>query len=278
MRIRVGQIPYLNSEVFYYGMASEDVDLVPLVPRALSSAALEDRVDAGPIPLVTCFDLEDRFEPLGDYCIATVERARSILLFSKKPIEELGGAVVGVSGETSTSVRLMKVLLSHRFNVEPRSYVSLDEPRDAFLLIGDEALRNRNGVPAYPYQYDLGQEWHRWTGLPFVFARWVVRRDLDRETAARLDSLLARSVERGLAQVETIAEARRDLAMSRAEIVEYVRSFHYRLGAEELKAIDRFRELLALEGSTLNARHLAAVSEEISSPSPLRGRIHKLML
>lgn len=84
MRTRVGQIPYLNSEVFYYGMASEDVDLVPLVPRALSSAALEDRVDAGPIPLVTCFDLEDRFEPLGDYCIATVERARSILLFSQK--------------------------------------------------------------------------------------------------------------------------------------------------------------------------------------------------
>ena len=248
MTARIGRIPYLNSEVFYYGMAADDVDLIPLVPRALSMVALENGLDAGPVPLVTCFELEDAFEPLGDYCIATVEKSRSILFFSKRPIEELDGAVVGVTDQTSTSVRLMKALLTHRFKVEPSRYGPLEMPgEDAFLLIGDEALRNRNGVAGYPYLYDLGEEWHRWTGLPFVFARWVVRRGLGGETVQRLEGLLSRSISRGLAHVEEIAATRKDLGMSREEIVEYIRSFHYRLGAEELKAIDRFRGLLEKE-------------------------------
>ena len=264
MTARIGRIPYLNSEVFYYGMAGEaDVELHPLTPRALSGAATEGGLDAGPVPLVTCFELEDTFKPLGDFCIATVEKARSILLYSKRPIEELTGAVVGVTGETSTSVRLMKTLFAWRFNVSPRQYVGLDDgPTDAFLLIGDDALRNRRGVPGYSYLYDLGQEWHEWTGLPFVFARWVVRRDVDDDKIRRLEALISHSIERGLAAVEEIAAVRQDLNMTPEEIIEYVRSFHYHLGDEEMMAIEKFRSLLSdlptelPLGLTINARRV----------------------
>jgi len=246
MPIRVGQIPYLNSEVFYYSMASQEgIELFPLVPRALSDSAGDGGIDAGPVPLVTCFELEDRFVPLGDYCIATVEKARSILLYSKVPVEELDGATVGVTGESSTSVRLLKALLRHRFGVRPVAYVSLQESSDAFLLIGDEALRNRNSVEGYPYRYDLGEEWHQWTGLPFVFARWMVRKDLPYQTVARLDALLARSITDGLSNLGAVAEARRDLGMSPGEIAEYVTSFHYRLGPGEHQAMTLFRDLLS---------------------------------
>ena len=247
MTTRIGRIPYLNSEVFYYSMAGEPgIGITPLVPRALSNAASEGGLDAGPVPLVTCFELEDAFKPLGNFCIATVEKAHSILLFSKRPIDELNDAVVGVTGETSTSVRLMNILFAERFNVTPSRYVDLNEiSRDAFLLIGDEALRNRCGVPGYPYLYDLGQEWYEWTGLPFVFARWVVRRDLADDKIRWMESLLSRSIEQGLADVHKIAASRRDLDMSDDEVIEYVRSFHYRLGEDELKAIDKFRTLLS---------------------------------
>ena len=224
--------------------AEMDVELAPLVPRALSSAAADGGIDAGPLPLVTCFELGHTFKPLGDFCIATLEKARSILLYSKRPIDELSGAVVGVTGETSTSVQLMKALLSRRFRVIPRRYIGLhDGAMDAFLLIGDEALRRRRGVPGYPYLYDLGQEWHEWTGLPFVFARWVVRRDLDGEKIRWLESMLTRSIEKGLACVEEIAASRTDLGMTREEIVEYVRSFRYRLAAPELQSIEKFHSL-----------------------------------
>ena len=246
MTTRIGRIPYLNSEVFYYGMAGETgVELRPLVPRALSNSASEGGLDAGPVPLVTCFELEDTFKPLGNFCIATVEKAHSILLFSMRPMDELNDAVVGVTGETSTSVRLMKILFAERFSVTPRSYVGIqEEDADAFLLIGDEALRNQRGVPGYPYLYDLGQEWHQWTGLPFVFARWVVRRDLADDKVRWLESLITRSIEQGLADVDKIAASRQDLNMTPEEVIEYVRSFHYHLGEDELKAIEKFRTLL----------------------------------
>jgi len=247
MGIKIGQIPYLNSEVFYHGMTSEFLELVPLVPRALSSAALADRIDAGPVPLVTCFTLEDRFVPLGDYCIATQEKSHSIFLFSKRPIEELSDTVIGVTGETSTSVRLMKVLFHHRFKVIPKEYVALERNKEAFLLIGDEALRNRTGLSMYPFKYDLGEEWYRWTGLPFVFARWVVRKDLDPGLVQWLNVSIAQSIRKGLAEVQQIADIRKDLNMNRNEIVDYICSFHYRLGANELKSIDRFKELLTTE-------------------------------
>jgi len=247
MTIRIGQIPYLNSEVFYRGMDPSVVELAPLVPRALSGAAEDGWVDAGPVPLVTCFELEDRFEPLGSFCIATVERARSILFYSRTPIEQLDGAAVGVTGETSTSVRLLKALLNHRFAVMPRSFDAVSDSNDAFLLIGDEALRNRQGVAGHPYQYDLGEVWHQWTGLPFVFARWVARRDLDRKLAAWIEAALDQNIDRNLAQVEQIAVERRDLGMSPDEVMEYVRSFHYRLGAPELESIEKFRGLLKEE-------------------------------
>ena len=60
-----------------------------------------------------------------------------------------------------------------------------------------------------------------------------------------MEALLSRSIELGLAAVEEIAAARRDLDMTREEIIEYVRSFHYQLGDEEMKAVDKFRRLLA---------------------------------
>ena len=247
MTTRIGCIPYLNSEVFYYGMAGEpDIELFPLIPSALSRAAVEDGIDAGPVPLVTCFELEDTFKPLGAYCIATVGKARSIFLYSKRPIEDLNGTVMGVTAETTTSVRLMKTLLAMRFQVTPGRYVDLDHSsKDAFLIIGDEALRNRRGVPGYPFLYDLGEEWHQWTGLPFVFARWVVRRDLDEEKVRWLESLLSRSIDCGLANVDKIAASRQDLNMTSGEVIEYVRSFHYHLGEDELKSIQRFRTLLS---------------------------------
>ena len=55
MTIRVGRIPYLNSEPFYYKLDREDIELVTLVPRALAQAVEEGTIDAGPIPVVDFF-------------------------------------------------------------------------------------------------------------------------------------------------------------------------------------------------------------------------------
>jgi chorismate dehydratase len=248
MLLKIGQIPYLNSVLFYHNLedqVAEGVELIPLVPRQLSGAAVEDSVDAGPVPLVTCWDIEDRYEPLGDFCIATPKKAHSILLFSKRPFEELSGTQVGVTGETSTSVRLMKVLLANVYKVKPAAYVNLDWPRnDAFLLIGDEALLHRRGVDSYPHVVDLGEVWSDWTGLPFVFARWVVKRALDPDIKCALADALGKSLDEGWKHIDSLVKPHeKALSMDVPEMRAYLEAFHFRMGDGEHEAVKRFKQL-----------------------------------
>ena len=244
MKIRVGRNPYLNSEPFYYELVRDDIELLPLVPSATYAACERGEVDAAPLPLADYFRLQDRFNRLGQFCIATQEKAASVLLYSTRRIQDLDGATVGVTSETSTSRRLLQVLLTHRFEVKPAAYVSLDEPNDAFLIIGDEALRRRYGVPSYPYRYDLGQEWFRWTGMPFVFAVWVVKNELSHQKVVYLENVLYSCIDEGLEHMHVIAENRQDVRMSTKEIVDYYRGFRYWAGVSELKAIERFQGYL----------------------------------
>ena len=244
--IRIGKIPYLNSILFFHGLENEPgVRLEPLVPRALSSAVAEDEVDAGPVPLVTTWEFEDRFVPLGDFCISSIDRARSILFFSKRPFDRLDGATIGVTNETSTSVRLMKTLLTHAWRVRPARFTHVDWPNnDAFLLIGDEALMHRRGVKDYPHVADLGEVWRKWTGLPFVFARWMVRTSLPDADKARLVSMLDASIAEGWAHFERVVAPRTaELNMTIEEMREYLQGFRFRMSAAEQQAIGKFREL-----------------------------------
>ena len=237
-------MPYLNSEPFYWDMVRDDIELHSLVPSAIARAAEQGEIDAGPFSLVDFFRLEDRYSQLGRFCIATVAKSRSVLVYSKRPIEELQGATIAVTGDTSTSRRLLEVLLTHKYQVKPASYVSLDQPNDAFLLIGDDALRRRYGVPNYPYRYDLGEEWHRWTNMPFVFALWAIRRDISPQTATYLENVLYSCVDEGLEHMYTIGQNREDVRMSPKEIVEYYQGLRYWTGVGEIKAIERFRGYL----------------------------------
>ena len=248
MRTRVGKIPYLNSEPFYYRMVRDDIELIPLVPSDLSRAAEAGEIDAGPVPIVDCFRLEDRFTQLGQFCIATLNKSRSILLYSKRPIHDLGEATIGITGETSTSRRLLQVLLTYRFEIEPKEYVTLKDESDAFLLIGDDALRRRYGVPGYPYRYDLGEEWNKWTGMPFVFALWVVDKDMPQKRMTYLENVLYTCVDEGLEHMAQIGQRREDVRMSGKEIIEYYQGFRYWAGVGELKAIAKFREYLTSLG------------------------------
>ena len=46
----------------------------------------------------------------------------------------------------------------------------------AGLVIGDRALQQRK---VSPFIYDLGLEWEKLSGLPFVFAAWISNKKLD---------------------------------------------------------------------------------------------------
>ena len=258
MTIPIGKMPYLNSVLFYQGFDGTPFDLQPMVPTAMAKAAHEGRVDAGPIPLLDALALmHDGFEPLGGLCIATARLARSILLYSKVPIDELAGKTVAVTDETSTAARLLRVLLSLRFGVEPHRYAGLDAPYDAALFIGDSALKLRHGIPGYPHRYDLGEIWQQWTGLPTVFALWVARRSMPSEAKASLERAVRVGLEAGLDELPEAAAGRPDLGMNGRDVREYLEGFSFEAGEPERQAIERFTgyvERLPKNEEVLHAR------------------------
>src|SRR5262245_55451088 len=118
--LRVGRIPYLNCEPFFHRLTG--VELVDLIPRRLGEAMAASALDAGPLSLMDYVRLESRLVPLP-YGIGCPTGARSVLVFSDRPLAQLAGVRIGVTGETSTSVELLRVLLAMRHVVEPAAWV-----------------------------------------------------------------------------------------------------------------------------------------------------------
>src|SRR5690606_5167870 len=93
---------------------------------------------------------------------------------------DLGGGVVGIPTASATSVVLLKILMKHRWGVEP-TYRWFDQASEdpfaggaeAALFIGDIALKP-DLYPGIDVRLDLGAEWWAETGLPFAFAIWQV--------------------------------------------------------------------------------------------------------
>jgi chorismate dehydratase len=244
--LRVGRISYLNVEPFFHAFPWPIAASLP--PRALGEEVAAGRVDAGPLALADCLRLEDTVTRLP-FGIVGPTRSQSVLLFSDRPLRELGGSRIAVTGETSTSVRLLRILLAFRHEVPAATLVGLDAPADATLLIGDVALRALRGRWPRPLCFDLGEEWTEWTGLPMVFAAWAVRLAVPASERRELEAVLGTALETGMASLPAIAARRRDVGLSEAEIVEYLRSFTYRIGPAEEKAVVEYRRLVALLGA-----------------------------
>lgn len=241
--LKIGHVPYLNCEPFFAFLSGFEISR--LNPRMVGRAVAEGTVDAGPLSLVDFLRSDLELTPLP-FGIATRGAAGSVLLFSHRPLSELGGAVLGVTPETCTSVEILRILLTLKYEAVPRAWVGLDEPCDAVLFIGDQAIRTLKSRPQFPHVTDLASEWVSWTGLPCVFARWAVRASVPETEQIALRDALSEALDRGLATLPRIAQTRRDTGFSEAEVVNYLKGFTYRLGDEAEKAIAEFSRLLSL--------------------------------
>jgi chorismate dehydratase len=248
MRLVIGQISYLNSQPFYPLLCEHR--LIPTPPSELGKMANKGEIDAGILAAADFLLYEKRYEPVAGLGIANGEEVRSILFLSRRPMSELDGARIGITEDTSTSVRLLRILLEIRDGNTPREYVrGLRDEADAFLVIGNEALwRNQTPTPDFPYRYDLATEWWNWTGLPFVFALWTARRSLPNNVKGDFADLLERSFRVGMSQIDDFAEQFAGELGQREVLASYLRNFRYRLGPEEMKGFQEFRRLSQASG------------------------------
>ena len=171
-------------------------------------------------------------------------QAGSVKLHSKIPIVELAGKTVAVPWESPTSVKLLQVLLEVKYGVKPAAYVKETEPHEAQLLVGNLGLRHRRGLREHPHIYDLGEEWNRWTNLPFVFARWALRNDVERADALMIEDSLYTSLQDWSDGLYRVLGPAIPLPIHPQEIHMYTQGLRYFMGRPEEKSVTRFQEYL----------------------------------
>lgn len=245
------RIPYANTAPFYALWGDAPFAVRNLVPRDLGREAEAGTVDLGIMAAGDYLRLKPRFELLGPLGVAARGAVQSVLLFSRRPAAALEGALVSVTPETSTSIRLLRLLLGVRRGFRDVRLVRGLEPSqaDALLLIGDQAMRTRKRPPeGFVHTLDLGEDWLDWTGLPFVYAVWAVRASLEPATRADLRAFVEASLAAGLASLPEVARRETGPGWSADEVEAYLRRFTYRFGPEEMAALDRFESLLEEHG------------------------------
>ncbi|MCH7713859.1 MAG: hypothetical protein IIC99_09575 [Chloroflexi bacterium] len=251
MAIKVARIPYLGCEPFYYDMDRRGIQLLNMASNTTAAALRNGEIDSAPVPMTDCLGLDDRFQPIAGFCITAAGSSGASVLHSKVPITELNGSPISIPEEASTSRSLLQILLTLKHGIKPGPFVdSQNDPdsHDALLLVGNQSLRRRRGVRGFPHKYDLAQEWSEWTGLPFVFSRWMVRADMDRADASILEDALYVGQEDWLDNLYKMSGPRDDLLMLPKDVLEHVQSLRFYMGVTEQKSIELFTQHLSSLG------------------------------
>ena len=228
----------------YFDMDKRGIEVEEIPPNEMVAAIADGRLQGGLAPLVDTFNLDDSLRTVSGFCVATIASAVSVKLHSKTPIEELSGCAVAVPDEAPTAVKLLQVLLSVKHGVKPAAYVTEDDPHEARLLVGNLGLRHRRGLRDHPNTYDLGEEWQRWTNLPFVFARWVLRKDLERQDALVIEDSLYTSLQDWADGLYRVSGPSDKVPVHPSEIHTYTQGLRYFMGVPEERSVALFQEYL----------------------------------
>jgi len=179
-------VSYLNTKPLLYGLEhgqmSNEVELVLDYPANLVRLLQSNQIDIGLIPVGALPSLGD-YHIISDYCIGTEGEVASVAVFSEVPMEEIDTVLLDY--QSRTSVMLCKILFEKHWkkkvqfiDAKDESYIDNIRGNVAGLVIGDRALKIRD---KFKFKFDLGLAWKEMTGLPFVFAVWVRKKEISGE-------------------------------------------------------------------------------------------------
>jgi len=233
-------VQYLNSKPLIYGF---DGRVIFDHPSGLARDLAAGKLDVALVPTFEALRSPHYTlaEGVGIACDGPVY---SVFLAHRGPLAELGS--VALDPASLTSVHLLQVLLREYHGARPELHdlSAFPEKAEAALIIGNQAIEFRQQDPDGYQILDLGEEWKRCTGLPFVFAPWLLRPDLPE--AARVAEELRALKRHGIAHLDDIIRAEpRDPAFTREYLTRHIR---FELGDREKAGIAKYGELLAKHG------------------------------
>lgn len=278
-KIPIGRISYINVSPIYHGMdhgeCPEWLAMKTLPPATLNAMLKSGEVVMSPVSSAAYARNASEWLLLPDFSISCNGKVLSVLFVSEVPMEALTeGDRVMVTEESATSVDLLRILLGKRGAAPVLEPGRVHAPSDLLpgvrgaLVIGDAALLS-DWRGAFPYVYDLGEEWKMMTGLPFVFAVWAIRREFCILAPAVVEDLVAclnRSRANGLANRRGIVEdAHVKTGLSPEILNDYFNHLVVTLGPEEIEGMTVFFDELAAAG-ILPEKITPAFALPLSSP------------
>jgi chorismate dehydratase len=196
-KLKISAVSYLNTLPFIYAIESYftlPFELSLDYPSICANKMMNGLVDIALVPVVVIPNLID-CNVITSYCIGADGPVASVMLYSQVPLTQISS--VYMDYQSLTSVNLVKVLSKKFWDITPQwlkaedGYENKIEGNRAGVVIGDRALE-MNGQ--FEYQYDLADEWKKYSGLPFAFACWVAQSHVEMQVVDSFNKAIGQGI------------------------------------------------------------------------------------
>ncbi|WP_177504232.1 menaquinone biosynthetic enzyme MqnA/MqnD family protein [Anaerosinus sp.] len=257
-KAKLGHINFINCLPLTYSFEKEGfgkgLNITSAVPTVLNNDIVNNRLDVSPVSSIVYARNSEKFLIMPDVAISADGNVQSIILVSKKPIEELTNDKIILTAKSATSHCLLKIVLNKAYGARPNYYIRIIDmnriiPEDATatLLIGDDALYANHNHQEGLYYYDIGMEWKKLTGLRMVYAVWIINRNFAKSHADLLQLVFDR-VTKGFAngyqkKKQAIEMILNHKPFSFAQLDEYLEVIKWGFSQEHQRALLIFYEM-----------------------------------
>lgn len=268
MPINIGRIDYLNIWHVFHLLEracpeGPEFHYLPGHPSALNHALASGMVDISPSSSFEYLTRAGQYHMLRGASICAHAEVQSVLFLSPAPLEQLPAWLeaypgpICVTSASATSTALLNVLWNQKWKFSPPDWQTVPpgsglETGRPFLEIGNLALKHFVHPPAGYHILDLAREWTTWTGLPFVFAVWIVRRGLPPSTLRLLERLREHidTITAGLEQEFACLATQPELPawLNRTALLQYWQAMNYELGPKEQAGLTLFAKFCTMQG------------------------------
>jgi len=231
----LGCVPYLNARPLLEGL---HFPIREMVPAKLGEAYQNGEFDAALLSSIDVLSLPEK-SVVDGVSIASKGNVYSVILSYDGDLKSLTKVKLDPASHTSNA--LLQIILGEFFGLQPEFVLASEETPmiekkgEGRLLIGDPAIAFKKSTSPTLHLLDLGGEWFRQTGLPFVFALWALRSDFAEKSA--LSTTLREAKRLGIAYLEKIAQRTADPNFTLHYLSECIR---YDLGEKEKRGLQLF--------------------------------------
>ena len=247
--VRVGCVKYLNARPLIRGWPGKvEFDH----PSALCQRLAKGQLD---VALVSSFEFlrNPIYRIVDDVSISSDGPVYSVVVAYRGAFSDIEEIELDPASETA--VNLLRCLLAElgltaRLTSAVPGSAGLSRAR---LIIGDQAISFRqNHADTFQF-WDLGEQWKKLTGLPFVYALWLIRPEVPdaKSIAERLRGLR----DENLADIQVIVSgAVEDTADNKQEMTQkfldryYNEHLQFGFGTREKQGLQTFAHLCSKHG------------------------------